>query len=318
MDDSDRKDLGIGATDEEVGRFLYGLGAAISDALGRGDEWEEGTDKIAGDAPDAAVGGALHQGILASLNVAEKKRAFREYHEQAAAEAGDLEAAEPLIDVREIENEAGEHVGLHVLHSAPDASVYAGDDHVLVITAGGEAGREHQQRIDVPFEAFRIEHLDAENVTEFKVRRDVEAPSPAGDALAEEVVLDNPGRAILAGLEADAETGYENLHLLTAELLKRDPSWGPGNASGAIEGAIGRIGLERLEDRYDRSLADADVREQLLEIEGVESADLVDDREAEAADADEAADEAADAEGEAGAPDETGGEEPPDDEDEPA
>lgn len=282
MGDSERKDPGIGASDEEVGEFLYHLGGAVSDLFGRRDDWDEGTDRLTGGAPDAAVGTALHKGVLAAMDAAEKRRAFREYHERAADEQPGAEASAPLVDVSRIENEAGETTGLHVIHSSPEARVYAGEDHVLTITSDPRSGAEYQQTVGVPFGAFQVEHLDRENVTEFKIRREDQS-AESRETLVEEIVLEQPGRAILAGIEADAEAGYENLHLLTAELLTRDPTWAPGNAAGAVEGAIGRVGLEALAARYVAEhdgaglvdLEDDGVREQL--VDGAEPEDLIEE-----------------------------------------
>lgn len=137
------------------------------------DEWEAGLDELAPDATEAEIHEALSTGILRGLSWTEKRRALREYHDRAA-EAGDEGALDPLVEVARVEDRVGGLIALHVLCSDPDVDVFRDEDSVLLVSPDGY---EFRERIDVPFAPFRVDHEEADNVTEFYVRHQpVDAP----------------------------------------------------------------------------------------------------------------------------------------------
>lgn len=184
-DDPDRPTMPDRVT-QMAGELLADLAPFGADR----EDLRAGLDALAPDATEEQVFEALDSGILQGLSWTEKRRALREYHE-GAVEAGAIgPTREPLVDVARVEDEDEELVGLHVIASAPGASVYEGDDHVLIV-AGNQASRE----VDVPFENFYVEHRDVEGVTEFDVRpvavEPIEVPDDGDVGDLEEVIQED-------------------------------------------------------------------------------------------------------------------------------
>lgn len=300
--DDDRDDLGL--DDDQIGRGLYAFGGWLSEALkgkeGR-ESFEEGMDRLSGNAPIPEIERALDHGISLGIDISERRRALRDLHERQLHES---EAhPRPLVDRTRVENEAGETVGIRVIVSDPDAEVFTHSDAVLVWTSSEDLEEQFEKKIEVPFETFEIIENDPDGVTEFVIRnaalkdnqlgkgerKKVLEKSAEGDVAtsvtdqenedksreaALDVVRNDPGRGMLV-LE---ETGSRNAKILAGELVRRHPEIDVDDAEQLIAEAAAEIGINSLEEEYDHQFTPVAVEaDPPPETEGSEGGTVIED-----------------------------------------
>jgi len=172
------------------------------------------------------IGDAIDEGVDLGFSLAERRRALRRYHDELVRQ----ELAPPAYDTERLEGENGEVAGLRVLVSEPDCPFFTDRAVNEVLVRTPDAGM-----VEVPleFELGPIETIEAgQTVTEVIIgpaglipksgadHAEVDAESdspkaeredgvdPAGEYLdaARQVVLEDPGRALLAAERGGPDT----------------------------------------------------------------------------------------------------------------
>jgi hypothetical protein len=232
--------------------------------------YHDSFETVTAGADPVQISEAVEEGIELGFSLAERRRALRRYDDELVRQ----QLAPPAYDTERLEAENGEAAGLRVLVSESDCRFFTDRtaEELLVRTPdGGEV------EVPLAFEPGPIETVDAgETVTEVIARpagwtpeseaddaevcEEPESPEaeredgadPAGEYLdaAREVVLEDPGRALLAAERGGPDTGR-----LVASLLERKPAVPIEGAPDIVDEAIQRVGLDALEERYDELVA---------------------------------------------------------------
>lgn len=147
---------------DAVEDLVKGLWTSVG---GDEEEFEEMMDEQLGEDRGRNTAAAALGGLQLGQDLAEQRRQLRERgprgadRRDAGAGAGDV----PPVQVREIEQD-GQFVGLRVLCSDPDASLFSSPDGELLIEAGGA-----RERHPVGFDVGDVRAIESDNLSEWIV-----------------------------------------------------------------------------------------------------------------------------------------------------
>jgi hypothetical protein len=260
-------------------RYLAGFAGEDPDEIEQA--YRDSFGAITAGADPVLIGDAIGDGIGLGFSLAERRRALRQYHDELVRRR----LAPPAYDIERIEDGDGKFAGLRVLVSEPDCRFFtSADDLPKLLIQTSEGG---EVEVPLEFDPGPVEPVESgETVSEVIVRpaerssseddvdgaldieeepeiwddteeEDIDAIQDEYLDVAREVVLDDPGRAMLADAQGGSNTGR-----LVASLLERKPSIPAEQAPEFIHEAIRSVGLDSLEERYDELLQTIEASEE--------------------------------------------------------